>query len=84
MNESVYLEYLGEKQRNNERVKIYLKSKTESIKKDPRSNKVTSKINSIMLSGYIEAFDERWIRLRSEESIINVSDVISIKPDDAR
>ena len=81
MNESVYTKYLKEKQKSNERLKIYFKSKTESIKKDPRSGKVTTKINSIMLSGYIEEFDEEWIRLRSEESIIQVSDIISIKPD---
>lgn len=67
----VWKEYLAEKKKLNEKIKVYLKSRTSSIKK----------VNSIMLSGFVNDFDEETLRLMDKECIIERSDVISIKPD---
>jgi ssDNA-binding replication factor A large subunit len=69
---SVFVNYLNEKKKNGETVKVYLKSTTTG-----RNNKIISK----MLTGLVHSVDEETLRLENEECIIERSDIVSVKPD---
>lgn len=73
MGMTVWSTYLDEKKKNKQKIKVYLKSQTYGKDKQ--------KINSIMLTGFVDSFDEETLRLSQQECIIERHDIISIKPD---
>jgi len=78
--ESTWSKFLADKQAKNSRIKVYLTEKNQVIQQD--RNKVEFvKTNNIMLSGFIDEFEETSIRLVDKECLIERGSIMSIKAD---
>lgn len=74
---TLFEEYLKEKQKNGESVKVYLKA-TQSIP-DRYSKEI--KTNNLMLSGKVADVDANNLLLEDQECLIPYSSILDIKPD---
>lgn len=75
----VWTDYLQDKKNARQKVKVYLNEKNQTIQNDPKTGVEIIKLNNIMLGGHIDCFDEKSLRLKDKECLIERSSVMSIK-----
>jgi len=76
--QSTWSKFLADKKANNSRIKVYLTEKNQVVQHD-RNQVEFVKTNNIMLSGFIDEFDETSLRLVDKECLIERGSIMSIK-----